>query len=524
MLLPKGLLYAARSYPDKIAVVGGNHRYSYQQLEIRTAKVKASLSKLGAKKGDRIGLLLLNDFRYLELMYGATALGAIIVPMNTRFSVEEHIYVLEDAGVEILYVNKEFLTLIPEIQKRVPTIRHIILAEDENDQALLENKQVESYEKLLVSEPIEILTYDDIHEEDIAGLFYTGGTTGRSKGVMLSHKSLVANAMHVVINFKNKKEDIYLHAAPMFHLADQASTFAVTLTGGTHVTLRQFTPKGFLEIVEQERVSMTMLVPTMINMILHSADFEKYDTSSLQFILYGASPMATELLKKTMNLLPRISLIQAYGMTEAAPILTLLLPEDHNVSNEQNEKRLTSCGKPVQLVDMKVVGPDGNELPTNEIGEFVARGPNIMNGYWRLEDETSKVLQDGWYSTGDMGYMDEDGYFYVVDRAKDMIISGGENVYSVEVEQALYMHPAVLECAVFGAPDKEWGEVVRAAVVLKPGVTSSEEEILTFLRTKVANYKVPKSIEFLLELPKSGAGKILKRVIRDQFIKQPVNE
>lgn len=525
MLLTKGLLYAAKNFPQKKAVIGDNHQYNYQQLESRSAKVKASLATLGVKKGDRIGFLMLNDFRYMELMYGATALGAIIVPMNTRFTAEENIYVLQDAGVEVLYVNKEYLTLVTEIQKHVPTIRHIILAEDTDQTLLDEYKGILNYDTLLKQESIEVLTYESIQEDDIAGLFYTGGTTGRSKGVMLSHKNLVANAMHVVINFKNRKEDIYLHAAPMFHLADQASTFAVTLTGGTHVTLRQFTPKGFLEIVEQERVTSTMLVPTMLNMILHSADFEKHDTSSLQFILYGASPMATELLKKTMNLLPEVSLMQAYGMTEASPILTLLLPEDHLVKfGEDEEKRLASCGKPVQFVEMKIVDEDGCELPVYEVGEFIAKGPNIMKGYWHLEEETLKVLKDNWYYTGDMGYNDENGFYYVVDRAKDMIISGGENVYSVEVEQVLYTHPAVLECAVFGAPDEKWGEVVRAAVVLKPDTMVSKEELLAYIGIKISNYKVPKSIEFLSELPKSGAGKILKRVIRDQFIQELVKD
>lgn len=222
-----------------------------------------------------------------------------------------------------------------------------------------------------------------------------------------------------------------------------------------------------------------------------------------------------------MTMLPNAQLFQAYGMTEASPVLTLLKPKDHIINGtKEEEKRLASCGKPVQFIEMKVVDDEGNEVPIGQVGEFIARGPNVMKGYWNLPEETSQALRNGWYFTGDMGYKEEKGFFYVVDRAKDMIITGGENVYSVEVEQALSSHPAVLECAVFGVPHEQWGEVVRAAVVLKQDTVATEEEILTSIRPIVSNYKVPKSIEFLSELPKSGAGKILKRVIRDEYLNQ----
>lgn len=519
MLLPKGLCQSARNYPDKTAVIGEHHRYTYKELEARAAKVKASLIRMGVEKGDRIGILLLNDFRYLELMYAASAIGAVIVPMNTRFTIQENLFVLEDAGVKVFYLNKEFMGILKPMKEELFDVAHIVLAEDDYEPFFQEDDEVLAYEKILAKETASLLTYDEVQEDDLAGLFYTGGTTGRSKGVMLTHKNLLSNAIHVMMNFKNSKADIYLHAAPMFHLADQASTFAVTLAGGTHVTLKQFTPKTFLAVIEREKVTATMLVPTMLNMVIHSADFEKYDISSLKEILYGASPMSTELLKKVMQDIPGILLRQAYGMTEASPILTLLSPEDHHISfGTDEEKRLTSCGKPVQFVEMKIIDEHGDEVSTNEVGEFAAKGPNIMRGYWQLEEETQKVLQNGWYKTGDMGYVDEDGFYYLVDRAKDMIISGGENVYSVEIEQVLYTHPAVLECAVFGAPDEEWGEVVRAAIVLKNEAVVTADEILDFMRRQLANYKIPKAIDFMEELPKSGAGKILKRVIRNQYV------
>ena len=519
MILTKGLLYAASNYPEQLAVIEDHHRYSYRQLEQRTAKLKSSLVALGVKKGDRVALLMLNDFRYVELMYAITALGAIVVPLNIRFSVTENIYVLNDAAAEVLFIHTEFLPALATLKDQVPAIQHVVLAEDRDVSGFTDYSNVLSYEELLEKETVEVLDFDGVEEEDVAGIFYTGGTTGRSKGVMLTHRNLQVNAFHVAMNLHYKKSDIYLHAGPMFHLADQASTFAVTLAAGTHAILRMFTPKSVLEVIEKEQVTLSMLVPTMVNMLLHSADFDKYDTSSWRMILYGASPMPVELLKLVMTKMPQLQLAQAYGMTEASPILTFLKPEDHRLDGSANqEKRLTSCGTSVQTIEMKIVDDEGNRLPANEIGEMIAKGPIIMKGYWKLPEETAKVLRDGWYYTGDLGYRDDDGYYYVVDRAKDMIISGGENVYSVEVEQALSAHPAVLECAVFGAPSEQWGEVVTAAVVLKEETVTTEQEILAFIRGQIADYKVPKSVAFLTELPKSGAGKILKRVIREQYL------
>lgn len=519
MILTKGLLYAASNYPEQLAVIEDHHRYSYRQLEQRTAKLKNSLVTLGVKKGDRVALLMLNDFRYVELMYAITALGAIVVPLNIRFSVAENIYVLNDAAAEVLFIHTEFLPALATLKEKVPVIQHVVLAEDKDIQGFTDYVDVLSYEELLEKETAEVLDFNGVEEEDIAGIFYTGGTTGRSKGVMLTHRNLQVNAFHVVMNLHYKKSDIYLHAGPMFHLADQASTFAVTLAAGTHTISRMFTPKSVLEVIEKEHVTVCMLVPTMINMLLHSADFDKYDTSSWRLILYGASPMPLELLKLVMTRMPQIELAQAYGMTEASPILTLLKLEDHCLDGSDNkEQRLISSGTPVQTIEMKVVDEKGNRLPPNEIGEMIAKGPIIMKGYWNLPKETAKVLRDDWYYTGDLGYKDEDGYYYLVDRAKDMIISGGENVYSVEVEQIISAHPAVLECAVFGAPSERWGEVVTAAVVLKGKTVATEQEILSFIRGQIADYKVPKSVVFLTELPKSGAGKILKRVIREQYL------
>jgi long-chain acyl-CoA synthetase len=508
MLLTKGLSHAARNYSNKTAIIDGHHVFTYKELSIRTAKLKGSLFDLQVKKGDRVAILMLNGFRYLEIMYGAMAAGAVCVPLNSRLSLGETITILNDAEAKVLYIHEEFLPMVPELQQKVSTIKHIILAEDGEKPRM---EHVHSYENLLSTQSEVDFSTIDLHEEDIAGLFYTGGTTGRSKGVMLTHKNMVSNAYHVWVNFHYTEHDLYLHASPMFHLADLASTFSITMAGGTHTFVRSFTPKGVLECIKQTKATCTVLVPTMITLLLNDKDFEQYDTTSLKKFIYGASPISEAILEQCADRMPHVELYQGYGMTEAAPILTVLKPKDHE------GKRLKACGKAVEGVEIKVIDVDGNEVPVGEIGEFIARGPNIMKGYWNLVEETSQAIRNGWYYTGDMGYKDEAEYYYLVDRAKDMIISGGENVYSVEVENVLYKHPAVLECAVIGIPNDKWGEVVKGVIVLKPQNEVSEEELILFARQHLANFKVPKSIAFISQLPKSGAGKILKRDLRDLY-------
>lgn len=518
MIFTKSLLYAARTYPEKLAIIDGEYKFTYRELINRTAKLKQSLQEIGVKRGDRVGMLMLNDFRFIELMYGVTALGAIVVPLNIRSNPEELAFVLNNAGVRVLYVHKEFLPVVPYLKGNVSKIEHFIIAEDAEVVESLESEGMQSYEKLLNAQPGGELTYDGVQEEDIVGIFYTGGTTGRPKGVMLTHKNLTVNSYHMVMNLNINEDDVYLHAAPMFHLADQASTNLFTMLGATHAIIRMFTPQGVLQAFQDARVTICTLVPTMLNFLFNEPDFERYDISSVKRVTYGASPMPTSLLKKAQIMLPNVKFNQAFGMTEASPVLTMLREKDHIIGGtEKEEKRLTSTGQAVQGVELKIVNPEGKEVPTNQVGEIIAKGPNIMKGYWDLPEETAHALRDGWYFTGDLGYRDEDEYYYVVDRAKDMIITGGENVYSIEIEEVLMSHPAILECAVFGVPNEQWGEVVKACIVLKAPGTTTEEDIISFAKQKLANYKVPKSIEMLDELPKSGAGKILKRTLRDQY-------
>ncbi|WP_062196989.1 acyl-CoA synthetase, partial [Massilibacterium senegalense] len=503
MLVPKALISAIRKCPNKIGSMDEHVQYTYQELGGRVAKLKQALQSIGSAKGKRVGLLMFNTPAYVEVLYAVMSYGGIVAPLNVRLSAPELIFIINDAKIETLFFHQEFKGIVEKLQDNCSTLKHIVMADDFYVSGTIH------YESWIASFPSKEFTVDPISDEEVAGLFYTGGTTGKSKGVMLTHKNLVNNAYHAAMNAEFTKEERYLHAAPMFHLADGAFSFGVTIAGGSHVYLRSFTPANFLKVLETLTPTSTLLVPTMINMVINEASFHTFDTSSLQKIIYGASPMSVEGLKKAKKKLPNVKFYQAYGMTEAAPILTMLSAEDHEVGDKKEEqKRLASCGKPVQHVELKIVDPTGNEVPPYQVGEIVARGPNIMKGYWNLPDETKAALRNGWYYSGDLAYKDEQGYYYIVDRAKDMIITGGENVYTTEVENVLYSLSDIKECAVVGIPDETWGEKVTAIVVKKERSELTEQTIKEECRKKLANYKVPKTIIFTNELPKSGAGKI----------------
>ena len=342
---------------------------------------------------------------------------------------------------------------------------------------------------------------------------YTGGTTGRPKGVMLSHGNLLANAQHNLVATGHRPEDRFLHVPPMFHVAGTSNVFACTWVGTRQVLLPRFDPAAVLAAIERERITHMALVPTMLAMLLDAPEFAGADLSSLRNVQYAASPISPELQRRVLEHLP-CELAQFYGMTEAAPTVTHLTPQDHRDA----PGRLASMGAPVPGVQVEVRGVGGDPLPAGEIGELWIRGPNIMLGYWNRPDATAEALVDGWYRSGDIVRSDGDGYLFMVDRAKDMIISGGENVYSIEVESVLSEHPDVLEAAVFGIPDARWGEAVHAVVTVRPGAAPSAEALCEHARRRIAGFKVPRSIDVRGEpLPKSGAGKVLKAELRKPY-------
>ena len=492
-LIPDALRRAEKLYGHKLAVADGDMRFTYRELATRCRRLARGLAAIGVERGDRVATLMANGHRYLECLFAVPAMGAVVVPLNNRLAVPEHRYILEDAAVRVLVVDETYA----DVGERLAGSVKEVLVAPRDYEALIER----SHE----------LPFVDVAEDELAGLFYTGGTTGAAKGVMLSHRNLVTNALHITIALGYGENDVYLHCAPMFHLADGASTYSVTWAGGTHVFVPAFEPAAVLRAIEVEHVTSTLMVPTMLSAVNGHPDVSSTDLSSMRLVLHGAAPIATELLRHSIETFG-CSFSQGYGMTEAAPLLTVLSEEEKLVGDD----RLRSAGREIAGVEVTVRRTDGSLCVAGEVGEVVARGPNFMAGYWNKPEETAAALRDGWYWSGDLGYLDDGGYLFLVDRAKDMIISGGENVYSIEVEDAVMAHPSVLECAVIGVPDEKWGERVHAAVVLKPGQLLDAKALIVHCKERIAGFKSPRSVEFLGELPRSGAGKILKRDLRDR--------
>lgn len=487
MIYVHSLGRAARYYPQRKALVPGGTGLNFTELDHRVAEVAAALSKEGFGVGDRLAFLLPNGPEYIELVYACSRLGVIAVPLNTRLSAVEIDRVLADANPHGI-------------------VRHSALPGPATPVA---------WQRVLDQEPWE--PSDDsppeVHydPEAILALIYTSGTTGRPKGVMVSHANVLADVHNFNYWMRYTEGGVYLHAAPIFHIADFPAMFAAPAFGACQVTIPKFSPEIFCETVARERVTRTVLVPTMINLLTQFPDLRKFDLSSLDVLAYGGSPMAPELIRRIRELMPNLKLVQVYGLSETG-FLTGLQDQEHT------EDRLLSCGRPCPGVDVQVVDESGKQVGNGDHGELVARGANVMRGYWNNREETALAFCDGLFRTGDIGYQNAAGYFYILDRLKDMIVTGGENVYSGEVEAVIYQHPSIREAAVFGIPDSQWGEIVTACVVLKPGRTLSADELIAYCKRSLANFKVPRRIEFFeTELPKSGSGKILKRILRERF-------
>ncbi len=512
MNIAQGLAHAKKVSGTRQAVACGETRYTWDEFDQRTDALARGLASIGVVRGDRVAVLMLNCHRYLELYYACARMGAVIVPLNIRFARPEIVFILNDSESKVLVVDSTFA---PHATGRdtFPTVEGIVFCGEETPEGMINYDDV-------ISKGTHMLESVDqeMEDDDLAGLFYTGGTTGRAKGVMLSHKNIMANAINGIVAINFTSRDRWLHAAPMFHFADLAATFGLSALGACHVFIPMFQPEQVLQIIQKEQVTVTVLVPTMINALLNHPEVDQYNLSSLRRLVYGASPMPVELLKQGLQKWGQI-FMQGYGMTETSPLLTVLDTVDHILDGTPEQvRRLSSCGKEILGVEVRVVNVDGENVHPGEIGEIVASGPNVMMGYWRMPEATSAALVEGWMRTGDLATIDEENYIYIVDRVKDMIISGGENVYSVEVENALYTHPSVLEAAVIGIPDETWGEAVHAVVVCKPGMHVSSDELIEHTRALIAGYKVPHSVEFSQDaLPKSGAGKILKRDLRDKY-------
>ena len=470
------------------AVVCQDDRRTYAELGARCRRLGGALRALGLAPGDRVGVIGLNSDRYLELYLGVPAAGLVLVPVNSRLAPAEMQAILADAGVSVLFADADYPGAVDV--KQVLTLpgdyEELIAAADEADLG------------------------DGVAENDLAALFYTSGTTGAAKGAMHTHRTLVASALHFMATWPFDRKTRWLVASPMFHTGGIIGTLATVWAGGTHVIMPRFDPDQAVDLIEREAVTHTLLVPTMLAAAAGAQLARPRDVSTLRYLSHGASPISAETLRKARRAFPGADLLHVYGTTEATPITTLLPHEELILDTP----RVRSCGQPATGVQIRIVDNAQADVEPGKVGEILVRGASVMAGYWHKPEATAEVMRGEWYLTGDLGYRDGDGYLFLVDRAKDMIVSGGENIYSTEVEDALASHPAAGEVAVFGVPDPRWGESVYAVVSVQQPVTA--EELVAHCRQRIAGFKVPRHVELRSEpLPKSAAGKILKRELRE---------
>ena len=498
---------AARTDGGREATICGDVTRTWTEVEDRVARLAQALLTLGAKSGDRIGILAQNSDRYLEAIFATWWIGAITVPMNNRWSVEEHIYSVDDADIRIVFHDGAFAETASVCATRRPALK-VLIGFDGKAQS-----GAQDYEDLIVGSARALPVRLDLSAP--CGIFYTGGTTGLPKGVVHTHASISGAALVASLDMNYPRAPRYLHAAPMFHLGDLSQAFITTLLGGTHVFVPAFNADEVVRTIAHHRVETILLVPTMIAMVLQSPLLEGADLTSLQLIAYGGSPITEPVLRRAREVFSRTRLVQGFGQTESCAAGTLL-HDEHHVPGAV-EGRMRSAGRPSYGVELQLRTSDGRALAVGEVGEICLRGPMVMAGYWNKPEETASALRDGWLHTGDAGYVDEAGFLYVCDRVKDMIISGGENVYSAEVERAVSTHPKVAQVAVIGVPDEKWGERVHAVIVPKPGVEIAYEEIYAHCKALIAGYKTPRSVELLPALPLSPVGKVLKTELRKPY-------
>lgn len=488
------LEHARRLHANRVAVVDGASTFDYATLCERASRLAGALEKMGMRPGDRVAILAANGHRYLEAFLGIPAHGMVVVPLNTRLAEAELRTILADCGARVLLTDRDPGSL-RELVQRVVSIP-------------------DEYERLVATvAPSEQRAED---ENAVAALFYTGGTTGQPKGVVLSHRNLLANAFHKTIACSLRDDDVFLGAPAMFHVAGIAPLVGLVWLGASVVTLPAFDPSACLDAIEKLRVTVFMPVPTMLAALAAAQRAAPRDVSSLRMLGHAGSPIANAVIEAARKTFPSAELAQFYGATETCSIVTCLRNEQELIDTPL----LGSCGRAVPGVAIKIVRDDGSTAAPGEIGEVCVRGANVSAGYWGNESASEAAFGGGWYRTGDAGVIREGGYLFIVDRVKDMIVSGAENVYSIEVEDALQRHPAVLEAAVFGVPDPVWGEAVHAIVVVHERAANSETAatLREHCRQFIAGYKVPKQIEVRVEpLPKSGPGKILKRALREPF-------
>jgi acyl-CoA synthetase (AMP-forming)/AMP-acid ligase II len=504
----------ASMFPDQEILVFEGRRFDYQSLQDRVNRLAGGLKALGLGRSDRLAVLQTNCNEYVEAYYAASKLGLVFIPLNYRAKLDELRYMLTDSEATAVMVGDRYVELIEKLKPGLGSVR-VYISIGSGWPGMVR------YGELLGAEPEEIEA--EVDDGDLNVLMYTSGTTALPKGVMLTYGDFSEYVLNSVEPADGTDRGSFLLAVPLYHIAGLTSIMTNIYTGRRLVMLAQFEPGLWLRTVEQERITHAFVVPTMLKRILDHPDFDSTDLSSLQILSYGAAPMPLPVIRRAIERFPKtVGFINAFGQTETTSTVTVLGPEDHRLEGPPEEvekklRRLSSIGRPLPDVELKIVDEAGNELPPGQVGEIAIRSARVMKGYWKREAETAQTLAGGWIRTRDMGWVDEDGYVYLAGRKSDMIIRGGENIAPEEVEAVLHTHPAVDEAAVFGVPDEEWGERVAAAVVLKPGMQATAEELIEYCRQRLASFKKPELIFFVESLPRNPMGKVLKKDLRQTF-------
>jgi fatty-acyl-CoA synthase len=521
MLLPltpvRFKLHAAQIFGRKIGVVCGAHRFTYREFNERCDRLSSALLSLGLRAGDVVAYLSFNCHRLLEAYYGVPQIGGILLPLNIRLSGEELAYILNDAAPRVLCFDPEFLPLVEALRSQVPSIEHYVILR--GPAPAWANPR--TYDQLLTEAEAREFDYRELDENSVAELFYTSGTTAHPKGVMLTHRNLYLHALYTALGYRGADDEVHVYTVPLFHVNSWGAPHILALTGARHVMIQKFDPLTVLQLVERERVTRLFVVPTMMIAMLNHPAFAQHDLSSIRQVMMGGAPTNTALVQEVERKLPGCVAMGGYGLTETSPVLTVAHIKDHLADDPPDVqlRRKATAGFAFAGSEIRVADSDGKDVSADgkAVGEVIVRGDVVMEGYWKQPDETARVIRDDWFRTGDLATIDEEGYVLVVDRVKDMVLSGGENIATAEIERVLYQHPSVLECAVIAVPDDTWGEVPKALVVLRHGQPATECELLDHCRLHLAGFKVPKSAEFRDELPKGGTGKILKRVLREKY-------
>lgn len=518
------LRYAQEQFPTKVGVVCGDERFTYAQFAGRAGRLAGALLSVGAKAGDRIAFLSTNCHRLLEAYYGVLEAGCVLLPLNVRLGPQELAFVLNDSAPRFLFVEKMFLPLVEGFIKSVLSVEACFLLDAEPQATWLHAR---NYEALLSASREFQRDFTSVDEDSLAELFYTSGTSDRPKGVMLTHRNVYLHALSMIAAEqasattmgKTSCASVMLHSIPLFHANGWGSAHTITLLGGTHVLVHHFDPLETLRLIDRERVTSCAMVPTMLNALVNYPEKQRFNLSSLRTIMVGGAASSPLLVREVEQKLG-CACISGYGLTETSPVLALSSMKPNVESNgEERFARHAMTGFAIPGVELRVVDDTGDDVPSDGVsmGEIIARGDAIMEGYWGRPEVSREIMRGGWFHTGDVATIDEYNYVHIVDRKKDIIVSGGENISSLEVEKILAVHPNVYEAIVIPVADEKWGEVPKAIVVLKPGVEVTARELIEFCRARLSHYKCPHSIEFVESLPKSGTGKIMKRELRKKY-------